>query len=389
MAEKKEDPFPSLFERDPVQAVLGVIEAFASGFQGEESTFLKGFDAEEKLRLTAIKTKVDETREGLAIALTTIKAANAIADPKARQEFLDSVVKNSPKGIGQMIQAASKGKTQGQLAVSRTQIATKFLGLATQFAIPRLGKGENDQQFIDQLGPTELIAINEKLSDTNPNKLTPEETQIFTNPDQQRLILNTLRGTSEGRTGEEQIAFGKAEATAAGTRKGEGPKKVDVGIFNGRRQISFEENGKVTSVDLGKAPPTQRTVAGATSDLLFAKEGLTDLIKDPGVKAAVERGDLPESVIDSLLEGIKQNNPNFLQQLGVKLPGQDKKATGEITLSDPAEELVVDALEGVAQGFTVEKSRQALAKILKKQGFSPKERKDALDKFVRDARSRR
>lgn len=389
---KDADEFGSFFDRNPIQAVLGIINSFASGALGEKSDFADTLAADKASILKLKKTRLAETIQGINIVEKILAAATKFNKPEVREDFIKQAGVGLPPSQRKLLEIGAKGSTKFQLALKRNLITQKTVGMMLNFAIPMLQKGQNTEQFarkfIQSQGVAGVFKLNEGLDPEDPNKFTEEEGNIFATDPQARQILNSLMGQVGDRTGEEQRAAGLAEATAAGTAAGRGFEKIDVGVVDGQRRITLADSkGNVKTIDLGKAPTTQRTVPGVTSDLLFAKEGLTDLIKDPGVKAAAERGDLPEPVIDSLLKGIKQNNPNILQQLGVKLPGQDKKATGELSLSAEAETEVENAL--AITGVSTERVRQALAKDLKTAGFSPKERKDALDKFVRESRSRR
>ena len=394
MAEKNEDPFPSLFDRDPVQAVLGVIEAFASGFQGEKSIAISDFGQERKDRLLETKTKFDTSREALATALAAIKASKSITDPKARQEFLDSVIKNSPKAIGELIKKGQIGKTAGQFAIAETEIVTKIAGMGLQFALGRVGSEDEGAvaaagEQLSQFGPTEILAVSEKLSDQNRNKFTPDQVEIFSMPERQRSIMNAVAGTSEGRTTEEQRAAGLAEAKR-------GREKIDVAIIGEDRVASFLENGEVTQVNLGKAPKTKQSRVEELTELTAIIEGRPDAVAKGSPRFKI-RND-PELAGAALANIVKTSGGVLSRILG---EGREVSATdvtsvvGRFNLDTDIAGEVTDAvnltLEGKLkrEGFT-EFARSLTTSSGKK--LSPQQIKQATNAYreaLRKARKRR
>ena len=253
MAEKKEDPFPSLFERDPVQAVLGVIEAFSAGFQGEKSTFLSSFDQDRKDQLLRTKSKFDAARETITLVKNTIQLANTLRG-KVRKDFIAAAIKNAPsKATAEMIQKFSLGKTQPELMLTRANTATKIAGMGLQFAGGRIGSEGTEpkgttEKILTQFSPDQILAVNRGLSEQNPSKFTQDEEAVFADPTQQGLIMNTVNRTSGGRTTTEQQAFGLEEAKTAGRTAG-GQTALSPG------QILLDGEGN----EIARAPANRRT----------------------------------------------------------------------------------------------------------------------------------
>ena len=392
---KTEDPFPSLFERDPVQAVLGVIEAFAAGFQGEESTFLNSFDQDRKNQLLATKSKFDAARETLTLAKNTITMANTFKDPKARADFLAAAVENAPsKAAANLIKKFSVGKTQSELALERANIVTKINGLGLQFALGRVdsefeGAVAAAGEQLTRFGPDEILALDQKLSDQNLNKFTETQRNIFSDPEQQRQILNAAFGTSEGRTSEEQRAAGLAEAKR-------GREKIDVAIIGEDRVASFLENGEVTQVNLGKAPETSQSRVEELTELTAIIEGRPDAVAKGSPRFKI-RND-PELAGAAMANIVKTSGgilSRILGQTGGGI-GQDvASVVGRFNLDTDIAGEVTDAvnltLEGKLkrEGFT-EFARSLTTSSGKK--LSPQQIKQATNAYreaLRKARKRR
>ena len=145
-----------------------------------------------------------------------------------------------------------------------------------QFALGRVdsefeGAVVSAGEQLASFGPDEILALDQKLSDQNLNKFTETQRNIFSDPEQQRQILNAAFGTSEGRTSEEQRVAGLAEAKR-------GREKIDVGIVDGNRVVSFLENGEVTQVNLGKAPETTQSRVEELTELTAIIEGKPDAV---------------------------------------------------------------------------------------------------------------